>query len=201
MLRKIGRGGPPLLLKNRKRLCFPDAWLRAALQHVLGRLLSSKGVFCPVPCVRRDMEEVTGSSTSLEDLSRLIPLNALGGPQARQVVRPNQDQKVPPSHCGLPAWGVAPCCPLLIFCRALSCQLLLPDVSLWFSPCLAALLKILGSKYLTAGASELPWGLHGGRDSPFAPSRKVPFGCGEERKTQAGVSPASALQSFSCRYK
>lgn len=32
------------------------------------------------------------------------------------------------------------------FCRALNCQLLFPDVSLWFSPCLAALLKIAGVK-------------------------------------------------------
>ena len=156
MLGKIGRGGPPLLPKNRKRLCFPDVWLGAALWHVLGRLLPAKGVFCPAPCAQRDTEEVTGSSASLEGLHRLIPLNALGAPQARQVVCPNQAQKVPPSHCSLPAWGVAPCCALLFFCRALSCRLLFPDISLQFSPYLAALLKMSGSKYSTAGASGLP---------------------------------------------
>lgn len=132
MLRKTGRGGPPLLLKNRRRLCFPDAWLGAALQHVLGRLLPAKGdclsgALCSVGhgddgkfCFTRGPQQISSS----EDPWQVEPPNVL------------------PLHCSLPAWGVSPCCPLLVSCEALSCQLLLPDVSLRFPPCLAALLKI-----------------------------------------------------------
>lgn len=119
----------------------------AAPQHVVGRLLPAKGVLCLVPHARWDTEEVTGSSASLEGLSRLVPL---GAPQALQVVRPNEPQKLPPLALQLACLG---CCSLLpfacflvFFCRALNCQLLFPDVSLWFSPCLAALLKIAGVK-------------------------------------------------------
>lgn len=166
-LRKTGRGGPPLLLKNRRRLCFPGAWLRAALRHVLGRLLPAKGgclsgALCLVGhgddgkfCFTRGPQQISSSQ------------------HPWQAVPPNQAPNVPPLHCSLPAWGVSPCCPPLVFCRALSCQLLFPDVSLCFSPCLTALLKILGSKYPTAGASGLPQDLRGERDSPFVPPHKV----------------------------
>lgn len=168
MPRKTGKGGPPLLLKNRRRLCFPDAWLRAAaLQHVLGRLLPAKGdclsgALCLVGygddgklCFTRGPQQISSSE------------------HPWQVVPPNQAPDVPPLHCSLAAWGVSPRCPLLVSCRALSCQPLFPDVSLCFSPCLAALLKISGSKYPTASASGLPQDLRGGRDSPFLPSHKV----------------------------
>lgn len=43
MLGKTGGGEPLVLRKNRKGLCFLVAWLRAALRHVLGRLLPAMG--------------------------------------------------------------------------------------------------------------------------------------------------------------
>lgn len=112
MLRKIGRGGPPLLPKNRKRLCFPGVWLGAALQHVLGRLLPTKRIFCPVPHAWRDVEEVMGSSASLEGLSRLIPLNTLGAPQAWRGCMPKSSPKGSPPALQLAHLG---CCSLLPF--------------------------------------------------------------------------------------
>lgn len=91
VLRKIGRVEPPLLPKNRKRLCFLDAWLGAALRRILGRLFPTKGVFCLAPRVQWDTEEAMGSSALLESISRLIPLNTIGSPPpAWQVVHPNQ---------------------------------------------------------------------------------------------------------------
>lgn len=148
VLRKIGRVEPPLLPKNRKRLCFLDAWLGAALRRILGTLFPTKGVFCLAPRVQWDTEEAMGSSALLESISRLIPLNTIGfPPQLGRLSTPIKPERFPLSHCSLPAWGVAPCCPLLVFCRALGCQFLFPDVSLWFSPCLAPVLGISGSKY------------------------------------------------------
>lgn len=198
MLRKIGRGERPLLPKNRKRLCFLGAWLGAALQHILGRLFPTKEVFCLVPCLQWDMEEVMGSSALLESISRLIPLNAIGFPcQAWQVVYPNQAQKVPPFTLQLACLG---CCFLLPFaCFSQSSQM-----PVLVSRCFPLVLTLPGSfphnigvKIPTIGASGLPWDLHGGQDSTFVPSYKVPFSCSEERKTRAGASPASALQSLS----
>lgn len=140
----------------------------------------SRGGFCPVAHAQQDIEEVVGSSASLEGLSRLIPLDALGVPQALQVVHPNQTPKVPPLALQLACLGF---CSLLPVACSLQSPQLCPDVSLWFPPCLPALLKILGSKYPTAGAAGLHWGLRGGCNSPFMPSRKVPFGQGQ---TDAG---------------
>ena len=110
---KIGRGGPPLLLKNRKRLCFPDVWLGAALWHGLGRLLPAKGVFCPAPCAQRDTEEVTGSSASLEGLHRLIPLNALGAPRLGRLYAQIKPKRFPPR--------TAACLPGVLLPAALCC--------------------------------------------------------------------------------
>lgn len=100
MLRKTGRGGPPLLLKNRRRLCFPDAWLGAALRHVLGRLLPAKG----------------GLSVCLSGALCLVGHGDDGkfcftrGPQQIgssehpwHVVPPHQAPDVPPLQCSLPA--------------------------------------------------------------------------------------------------
>lgn len=133
MLGKTGRGGPSLLQKNRKRLC-PKAYI--------GETAPCQGGFLPgVPC----LEERGGGEKKLcftRGPQQISSSSTLSAPQARQVIHPNQAQKIASSHCRLPAWDVAPCCPLLVFCRALRYQLLFPNASLWFSLCPAALLKI-----------------------------------------------------------
>lgn len=162
MLSKTGRGGPPLLLRNRRRLCFADApWPGAAPRHVLGRLLPAKGDHLSVPCAWWDTE-MMGSSASLEGLSRLLPLNTPG--------------RLYPE--------MSPLCTQL---ARLGCFSLLPLACFWQNPqqpalvssCFPLLLTPLSSKHRgpkspnAAGASGLPQDLRGGRDSPFVPSQKV----------------------------
>lgn len=59
-----------------------------------------------MPRVRWDVGEMTGSSASLEGLSRLIPLNALGPPRLSMLhaqIKPNQQG--PPPIPGLTRLG------------------------------------------------------------------------------------------------
>lgn len=73
-----------------------------------------------MPRVWWDVGEMTGSSASLEGLSRLIPLNALGPPGLSILhaqIKPNQQG--PPPYRGSPASGIAPLCPLPSFYRVL----------------------------------------------------------------------------------
>lgn len=135
MLRKTGRGGPPLLLKNRRRLCFPDSWLGALLRHVLGRLLPAKG----------------GLSVCLSGALCLMGHGDDGkfcftrGPQQIgssehpwHVVPPHQAPDVPPLQCSLPAYlgGFS----LLPF----ACSLQSPQLPALVSRCFPLLLTLPG---------------------------------------------------------
>lgn len=148
VLRKIGRVEPPLLPKNRKRLCFLDAWLGAALRRVLGRLFPTKGVFCLAPRVQRDMEEAMGSSALLESISGLIPLNIISSPPSLAGCPPQSSLKGSLFHTAACLPGVLlPAALCLFFAEpsaASSCFQMFPSGSL---PCLAPVLRISESKY------------------------------------------------------
>lgn len=191
VLRKIRRVEPPLLPKNRKRLCFLDAWLGAALRRILGRLFPTKGVFCLVPRVQWDMEEAMGSSALLESISRLIPLNTIGSPRSLAVCRPQSSLKGSPFHTAACLPGVLlPAALCLFFAEpsaASSCFQMFPSGShpAW----------LLSSEYqgqnTHIGASGLPRDLHGGQNSTFVPSCKAPFS--SVRKERHGLVRAQLL--------
>lgn len=159
-----------------------------------GEAAPCHGGVCLVPRVWWDVGEMTGSSASLEGLSRLIPLNALGPPGLSILhaqIKPNQQG---PPHTGARLPGaLLPSALCLVFTESLT-----PSFVFLLSPSSHPAQLFFPNAWVQTPHSPSPRCCPG--LCPLVLSRLC-SGCGEERKTRAGASPASALQSLSCRYK
>lgn len=143
-----------------------------------------------MPYVQWDVGEMMRSSASLKGLSRLIPLNVCV-PGSCWVLGPAQAPGVPHLVLWFACLGHQSPLPLVKFLRA--------SLTLGFDPQL-----LLPNPGVKVPHGPFPWCRLGVWLGARQPTCAIPFAhsdCWEESKAQAGASPASALQSLSCRYK